>query len=233
VVKLVHRLPAGSQSLWPQPLGFSATSSVFAGGQGRTVFVGASPAMPGSDSRRGSVRLRRVVAGQFRAFPVASEGQVNATLRDREHPAHCQPCCRRRWDHLGRSLRHAYHRSHLRGCAMLVRRLLAPPKKMGARRHCRVHPWTEFDPLPCICGLAAACHRQPKVHLKLGHLWMSPGETPLGLPDTGVGWLRSHRPHLRPPTPDEALRSPVSDAMEIRDLWVRNCQHRTGVEPAL
>jgi hypothetical protein len=64
-LQVSHRLPAGRQSLWPQPLGFGAASSVFAGGQRRTVFMGASAAMPGSDSRRGSIRLRCVVAGRF------------------------------------------------------------------------------------------------------------------------------------------------------------------------
>ena len=40
-------------------------SPVFAGYQGWLVCMGASPVLSGSDSRRGSVRLRRVVAGRF------------------------------------------------------------------------------------------------------------------------------------------------------------------------
>ena len=60
-----HRLSAGRQPLWPQPVGFGATSSFLAGRQGWLVCVGASPAISGSDSRRGTVRLRRVVAGRF------------------------------------------------------------------------------------------------------------------------------------------------------------------------
>src|SRR5208282_1261789 len=60
-----HRFPAGRQPLWPQFVSNGATAPIFARGQGRTVFVGASPASSGSDSRRGSVRLRRAVAGWF------------------------------------------------------------------------------------------------------------------------------------------------------------------------
>src|SRR5688572_5320813 len=59
-----HCLPAGRQPLWPQPLGFGAASSLFARLQRRLVFVGAGSAMSGGDSRRGSVRLRRPVAGR-------------------------------------------------------------------------------------------------------------------------------------------------------------------------
>src|SRR6266581_4785939 len=57
--------PAGRQSLWPQHLGFGATSPFFAGLQGWLVRMGASAALSGGDSRRGPVRLCRVVAGRF------------------------------------------------------------------------------------------------------------------------------------------------------------------------
>src|SRR5207248_6894404 len=49
-----HRLPAGRQSLWPHSFAGGATSSVLAGDQGWTVFMGASPTMSGSDSCRGT-----------------------------------------------------------------------------------------------------------------------------------------------------------------------------------
>src|ERR1019366_3927588 len=58
-------LSAGRQSLWPQPFAFGAASPFFAGLQGRLVRMEASPILPGSDSGRGPVRLRRVVGGRF------------------------------------------------------------------------------------------------------------------------------------------------------------------------
>ena len=64
-IRASHRLSAGRQSLWPQHLGFGAAAPVSTGLQGRPVWLGASPAISGSDSRRGSVRLRRIVAGRF------------------------------------------------------------------------------------------------------------------------------------------------------------------------
>jgi len=63
----MHRivLPVGRQSLWPEPVSSGAAASVFARCHGRPVFMGASPVLPGSDSRRGSVRLCGLVAGRF------------------------------------------------------------------------------------------------------------------------------------------------------------------------
>src|ERR1039457_1990654 len=76
-----RRFSAGRQSLWPQSFDGGAAASVFAGDQGRPVFMGASPAMPGSDSRRGSVRLCRVGAGRF------SQRHLRAGK-----PSQCTPC---------------------------------------------------------------------------------------------------------------------------------------------
>ena len=81
-----HRVSAGRQPLWPQPLGCGAAASFLAGRQGWLVRVGAGPAISGSDSRRGSVRLRRVVAGRLsqRHLLVGNQSQcapVSATLR--------------------------------------------------------------------------------------------------------------------------------------------------------
>jgi hypothetical protein len=45
------RLSAGRQSLWPQPVGFGATSPLFAGRQGWFVLLGAGPKMFGGNSR--------------------------------------------------------------------------------------------------------------------------------------------------------------------------------------
>ena len=81
-----HRLSAGRQSLWPQHLGFGAAAPFLAGRQGRLVFVGASPALSGGDSRRRAVRLRRVVAGRLsqRHLLAGNSSQcapVSATVR--------------------------------------------------------------------------------------------------------------------------------------------------------
>ena len=46
-----YRLSVGRQSLWPQHLAFGATAPVLTGRQGRLVCMGASPAIPGRDSR--------------------------------------------------------------------------------------------------------------------------------------------------------------------------------------
>src|ERR1700730_6066719 len=59
------RLSAGRQSLWPQPVGFGAASPLLARRQRWPVLLGAGPAIPGSDSRGGPVRLSRIVAGRF------------------------------------------------------------------------------------------------------------------------------------------------------------------------
>src|SRR5712691_9670782 len=60
-----HCLSAGRQSLWPQSLGFGAASPLLARRQGRLVLLGASPAIRGRDTRRGALRLRRLVASRF------------------------------------------------------------------------------------------------------------------------------------------------------------------------
>src|SRR5450759_4704474 len=85
-IRASDRLSAGGQSLWPQPFGFGAASSLFAGLQGRLVLLEASPILSGSDSRRGPVRLRRVVAGRFSqrhllAGNPAQCAPVSATVR--------------------------------------------------------------------------------------------------------------------------------------------------------
>src|SRR5713226_5349347 len=58
-------VPAGRQSLWPQHFGGGATAPFLAGFQGWLVRMGASPALSGSDSGGGPVRLCRVVAVRF------------------------------------------------------------------------------------------------------------------------------------------------------------------------
>ena len=77
---------AGRQSLWPQHLGGGATAPFFAGFQGWLVRMGASPAVSGSDSRGGPVRLCRVVAGRFlqrhlRHGKSSQHASVSATMR--------------------------------------------------------------------------------------------------------------------------------------------------------
>src|ERR1700735_2576412 len=54
-----HRFSAGRQPLWPQSVSNGAAATGCCQGTGWAVFVGASSAISGSDSRRGSVRLRR------------------------------------------------------------------------------------------------------------------------------------------------------------------------------
>ena len=55
---------AGRQSLWPKRPG-RGTPPVPAGQQGRLVWMGASAAMSRDHSRRGPIRLRRVMAGRI------------------------------------------------------------------------------------------------------------------------------------------------------------------------
>src|SRR5206468_11662862 len=64
-IQASDRLSAGRQSLWPQPLGFGAASPLFAQRQEWLVRLGTSPAVSGGDSRRGPIRLRRVVSGRL------------------------------------------------------------------------------------------------------------------------------------------------------------------------
>src|ERR1035437_3664199 len=64
-IRTSNRLSVGRQSVWPQPLGRSATSPVSAGREGRLVLMGSCPILPGSNSRRGPVRLRSALGGGF------------------------------------------------------------------------------------------------------------------------------------------------------------------------
>src|ERR1035441_683646 len=64
-IRASDRLSAGGQSLWPQHFARGAASPLFAGLQRRFVRMEASSILSGSDSGRGSVRLRRVVGGRF------------------------------------------------------------------------------------------------------------------------------------------------------------------------
>ena len=85
-IRPAHRLSAGGQSLWPQPFGCRPVTPVLAGRQRWLVRLGASPTVSGSDSRRGTVRLRRTVAGRIsqRHLLVGNPSQcapVSTTLR--------------------------------------------------------------------------------------------------------------------------------------------------------
>ena len=62
-----HRVvfPLEGNPLWPQPIGVGAATSFLAGRQRRFVLVGPGPATSGSDSGRGALRLRRIMAGRI------------------------------------------------------------------------------------------------------------------------------------------------------------------------
>src|SRR5215831_20695577 len=64
-IRTPDRLSSGRQSIWPQPFAFGAASSVSAGYERRLVLLGTSPPIPGGNSRRRSIRLRRGVAGRI------------------------------------------------------------------------------------------------------------------------------------------------------------------------
>src|ERR1700723_1955425 len=85
-VALLRQWRAGRQSLWPQPLALGAASPVLAGREGRPVLMGARPTLSGSDPRRGTVRLRRGVAGGVSKCPLlagspSQSAPVSPTVR--------------------------------------------------------------------------------------------------------------------------------------------------------
>src|SRR5579864_1694549 len=85
-IRPAHRLSAGGQSLWPQPFGCRPVTPVLAGRQRWLVRLGASPTVSGSDSRRGTVRLRRALGSRIlqRHLLVGNPSQctsVSTTLR--------------------------------------------------------------------------------------------------------------------------------------------------------
>ena len=73
-----HRLSAGRQPLWPQSLGFGAASPLSARYQGQLVWLGAGPAIRRRDSRRGPLRLRRVMASRFHNVTCSMGNHLNA-----------------------------------------------------------------------------------------------------------------------------------------------------------
>jgi hypothetical protein len=76
-----HCIPARRQSQRAQYLSFSATSPVSAGHKEWLVCMGVSPAIPGSDSRRRPVRIRRV-GHQWATRGQDHEGHI---AKDRVH----------------------------------------------------------------------------------------------------------------------------------------------------